>query len=92
MLEYAREEAARVAASTTAEAEAAARRRERMALDRITSAEQAALREVRLAAVEIATIAAERVIRESLGPDADGALVDHAISGLPFALGAARAA
>jgi F-type H+-transporting ATPase subunit b len=92
LLDYAREEAVRVAASATAEAEAAAKRRERMALERIFAAEQTALREVRLAAVDVATQAAERVIRQSLGQDGDAALVDHAIAVLPSALGGQRAA
>jgi F-type H+-transporting ATPase subunit b len=92
LLDYARDEAARVAAATTAEAEAAAKRRERMALDRIFAAEQTALREVRLAAVEMATQAAERVIRQSLGQDGDAALIDHAIAVLPAALATQKAA
>jgi len=91
MLEYAREEAARVAAATSAEAEASALRRERMALDRISAAEIAALRDVRVAAVEIATLAAEQVIRQTLGQDSDAFLVDRAIAGLPYALGARAA-
>jgi F-type H+-transporting ATPase subunit b len=92
MLDYAREEAARVSASTYAEAEAAAMRRERMALDRISAAEIAALREVRVAAVDIATIAAEQVIRQILGDTADAVLVDRAISEIPYALGSGRMA
>jgi F-type H+-transporting ATPase subunit b len=91
LLDYAREEAARVSAAASAEAEASALRRERMALDRISAAEIAALRDVRVAAVEVATIAAEQVIRQSLGQDADAVLIDRAIAGLPYAL-AARAA
>jgi F-type H+-transporting ATPase subunit b len=92
MLDYAREEAARVAASTSAEAEASALRRERMALDRISAAEIAALRDVRIAAVEVATIAAEQVLRQGFGASEDAELVDRAIAGLPYALSSARVA
>jgi F-type H+-transporting ATPase subunit b len=90
MLDYARDEATRVAARANSEAEASASRRERMALDRISAAEIAALRDVRLAAVEVASLAAEQVMRQSFGQEADAVLVDHAIAGLPSALSGAR--
>jgi F-type H+-transporting ATPase subunit b len=89
LLESAHREAARLAAAATAEAEAAATRRERMALDRIAAAEKAAIDEVRLTATDIATAAAERVIRTDLSHDAATALVDKAITELPAALRAA---
>jgi F-type H+-transporting ATPase subunit b len=92
LLEGAKAEASRLSAAAAADAEAAAARRERMALDRIAAAEKAAVDEVRLAAAEIAATAAERVIREGLTPDANAALVDHAISALPAALAPKRAA
>ena len=56
----------RVAREAAAEAEAATQRRERMAMDRIAAAEKAAVDEVRSLAAEIATAAAEQVIREGL--------------------------
>ena len=87
LLSGAKAEAARLAAAAEAEAKAAAERRERMAMDRIAAAEKAAVDEVRLAAAEIAGMAAERVIRQELTPEADGSLIDHAIGGLPNALG-----
>jgi F-type H+-transporting ATPase subunit b len=87
LLSGARDEAARLAAAAEADARTAAERRERMAMDRIAAAEKAAVDEVRLAAAEIAGAAAERVIREELTPEADAALIDHAIGGLPNALG-----
>ena len=87
LLEGARAEAIRLAAAAEAEAKAAAARRERMALDRIAAAEKAAVDEVRIAAAEIAAAAAERVIREDFTAAADAALIDHAIGGLPSALG-----
>jgi F-type H+-transporting ATPase subunit b len=92
MIEGARTEAARVAAAAKEEAEASAKRREQMALDRISAAEKAAVDEVRLAAADVATMAARQVIAEGLTADADAALVDHAIGQLPSALAARRAA
>jgi F-type H+-transporting ATPase subunit b len=92
LIDGAHSEASRVAAAAAAEAEAAAKRREQMALDRIAAAEKAAVDEVRLAAVDIATTASRQVMAESLSPDADANLIDHAISRLPAALGSRRAA
>lgn len=92
LIEGAHAEAARAAAAAAAEAEAAARRREQMALDRIASAEKAAVDEVRLTAVDIASAAARQVIAEGLSPDTESALVDHAIAQLPTALAQRRAA
>jgi F-type H+-transporting ATPase subunit b len=92
LLDGAKTEARRLSEAAAAEAEASAARRERMALDRIAAAEKAAVDEVRLAAADIAAKAAERVIREGLTPDANAALVDRAISGLPAALAPKRAA
>jgi F-type H+-transporting ATPase subunit b len=84
-----RAEAARIAEAAHAEAEAAATRRERMALDRISAAEKAAITEVRQTAAEIAAVAARAVITSTLTEQDDAALVDHAIAGLPKALRAA---
>ena len=89
MLERARAEAQRVAEAARAEAAASAARREKLAMDRISSAEKAAVSEVRLAAADLAARAAEQVIRTSLSPEADGHLIDNAIQGLPTALRAA---
>ena len=92
MIEGAQAEAGRVAAATAAEAEASARRREQMAMDRIAAAEKAAVDEVRLTAVEVATAAARQVIAEGLSAEADARLIDHAITQLPSALSARRVA
>jgi F-type H+-transporting ATPase subunit b len=92
LIDGARTEAGRVAAATAAEAEAAAKRREQMALDRIAAAEKAAVEEVRLAAAEVATAAARQVISEGLTAEADARLVDQAITRLPAALAGRRAA
>lgn len=89
LLNAAQAEASRLAAATRAEAEAATQRRERMAIERIAAAEKAAVNEVRLAAIEVAAAAAQQVLAEGMGAQADSALVDHAIAGLPAALRAA---
>ncbi len=92
LIERARTEADRLAAEAAAEAEAAAKRRERMAIDRIGAAEKAAVDDVRLAAADIATTAARQVIAEGLDAAADSRLIDQAITQLPSALAARRAA
>jgi F-type H+-transporting ATPase subunit b len=85
-------EASRVTAAAAAEAEASAKRREQMAIDRIAAAEKAAVDDVRLAAVDVATTAARQVIADGLTADADSRLIDQAIAQLPAALAPRRAA
>jgi F-type H+-transporting ATPase subunit b len=92
LMDGARAQAQQLAVTAAAEAEASAARRERMAVDRIATAEKAAVDEVRSIAAEVAATAAEKVIRESLTPEAGGALVDRAIASLPTALAPKRAA
>jgi F-type H+-transporting ATPase subunit b len=92
LIEGARAEAARVSAAAAHEAEAAAKRREQMAIDRIAAAEKAAVDDVRLAAVDVATTAVRQVLAEGLTADADAKLIDQAIAQLPAALAARRAA
>ena len=89
VLERSRAEAARVTQEAQTEAAAAAKRRERMALDRIAAAEKAVIVEVRQMAADVATQAARDVIAAHLSPDAEAALVNDAIAGLPRALRAA---
>ena len=72
-----------------AEAEASAKRSERMALDRIAAAEASAVAEVRRTAAEVATQAARDVIAEKFDARADAALVDRSVAELPKALRAA---
>lgn len=91
LIEHAQQEAARVGVATAREAEHAAARREKMAMDRIAAAEKAAVDSVRFMAAEIATEAARQVIAEGLAPATGAALVDQAIAQLPAAL-ARRAA
>ncbi len=81
-------EAARLQEAAIAEAEAAGKRREKLALERIAAAEKAALTEVRQTAADLATRAAEQVLSEGLGDD-EQRLVDYAIADLPRALRAA---
>ncbi len=92
MLEQAHTEAQRVGEAARTDAAASATRREQMAMDRIAAAEKAAVTEVRLAAAELAGRAAERVLSENFSADADAALIDRAIQGLPAALASRRAA
>ncbi len=92
LIEGAKAEAARVQETAAADAEASAKRREQMAIDRIAAAEKAAVDEVRVTAAEIATTAARGVIASTLTPDADAGLIDQAIAQMPSALAAKRAA
>jgi F-type H+-transporting ATPase subunit b len=92
LLEGASREATRLAALAAAEAEQSASRREKMAMDRITAAERAAVDEVRLAAADVAGEATRMIISESMSPEASAAIIDRAISGLPAALSLRRAA
>lgn len=92
LIESAHAEARRVAEQAGIDAEAAGKRREKMAMERIAAAEKAAVTEVRLAAADIAARAAEQVIAATLSAEADSPLIDHGIAGLPAALGRARAA
>lgn len=89
LLEGAQAEAVRLTEAAAAEAEVSARRRERMAMDRIAAAEKAAVDEVRIAAAEVATVATRDVIGKTLGATDDARLVDQAITQLPSALRAA---
>lgn len=92
LIDGAQAEAGRVAAAAASEAEAAAKRREQMAVDRISAAEKAAVDEVRLAAADIAASASREVIAEGLTPAADADLINQAITQLPTALAQRRAA
>jgi len=88
LLASARAEAAHMAEEARAEAAASAKRREKMATDRIGAAERAALLEVRNLAATIAGNAAEAIIREGLPQPVAAGLVKNAIDALPAALAA----
>ena len=92
LIDGAQAEASRLAAATAAEAEASAKRREQMAIDRISAAEKAAVDDVRRIAVDVATAAAGQVIAQGLNPQDGAVLIDQAIAGLPTALAQRRAA
>jgi F-type H+-transporting ATPase subunit b len=79
-------EATRMAAALAAEAEATAKRRERMAMERIAAAEAAAVKDVRAAAIDIATSASARLLHDTFGASADAAIIDQSIAGVPAAL------
>jgi len=60
-----------------------------MAMDRIAAAEKAAITDVQNAAAEVAIKAAERVMAQGLGDQAEADILDRAIASLPKALRAA---
>jgi F-type H+-transporting ATPase subunit b len=86
ILASAQREAARLSESLLAEAQATAKRRERLALDRIAAAEKAAIAEVRSVAIDVATAASESLLRAGFAADADPAMIDKSITALPAAL------
>jgi F-type H+-transporting ATPase subunit b len=86
ILNSAAQEAAYMAAGLAAEAEATAKRREQMAMERIAAAEKSAVQEVRAVAIDIATAAAAKLLQDGMAPGADAAMIDVAIAGVPKAL------
>ncbi|MCF3945862.1 F0F1 ATP synthase subunit B [Acidiphilium sp. AL] len=86
MLALAGREAERLAEELLADAAAAAKRREQMALERIAAAENAAVAEVREAAASLASRAAEKLLGETIDESRDAPLIDQAIAQLPAAL------
>ena len=89
VLAHSHAEAARLSEAAHAEAEASAQRRERMALERISAAEKAAVNDVRRTAADVAAEATRAVIARTLSAEDDAALVDGAIQALPQAMRAA---
>ena len=79
LLERARHEAVDIIAKAKADAEALIERRMRMAEDKITAEERAAVEQLRTAAAEAATKAAARIIAERHDAATDAKLVDEAI-------------
>jgi F-type H+-transporting ATPase subunit b len=86
ILAQAEAEAARTRDQLAKEARTLAKRRERLALDRIAAAEKAALEEVRSVAIDVATATAATVLRSGFAADRDAPMIDHAIAGIPTAL------
>jgi len=83
MVKQAEEEAKRLKVKAAAELEAALKRREQQALDRIAQAEAQALAEVRNLAVDLAIAATQKILMEKLDPAKAQALVSEAIAELP---------
>lgn len=86
IIAHAEAEAARTREEFASEARALAKRRERLALDRIAAAEKAALEEVRSVAIDVATSTAAHLLRGGFAAEGDSAMLDHAIAGVPAAL------
>ncbi len=86
ILASAHAEAERMSEELTKEAEATAKRRKQMAMDRIAAAEKAALHEVSNVAVDVAGAAVAQLLRKGFAVDKNEAMIDHAIAGIPAAL------
>lgn len=80
ILDHAKAEALRTAADAEAALEATITRREAQAQDKIAQAEAAAVKQVRNAAVVVATEAARNLIAESLSSDRADQLTDQSIT------------
>ena len=86
ILAHARDEAQRLSQQAARDLEAALKRREELAMQRIAQAEQQAAADVRGAAVDVAIAATERLLREKLDGAKSDALIDQAIKELPAKL------
>jgi F-type H+-transporting ATPase subunit b len=82
ILARARDEAELFRKEAGANLTAALARRERMALDKVTQAEAQAVTEVRAQAVDLAVIAAQRILQQQMTGPRAGSLIDQAISEL----------
>ena len=79
----AKAEAERAAAQAARDLEAALKRRQALALEKIALAEAQALAEVRNTAVDVAVAAVRRIMAEDLDAARKGKLIDDAIAELP---------
>ena len=82
MIERARHEADGIVQQAERDSAAMVERRARMAEDKIAAAERAAIAEVRAKVADAAAAAAETLIRERHGQEADRGMVDRTIAGL----------
>ncbi|MEI6985678.1 MAG: F0F1 ATP synthase subunit B [Rhodospirillaceae bacterium] len=82
ILVYAREEAARIRQQAEIDVQAAVKRREAQAIERIAQAEAQALAEVRSVAVDLAMAATRRLFEDRVASGAPDPLVDSSIKGL----------
>jgi len=83
IIAHAREEAARIRAQAAADLEAALKRREVQAVDRIAQAEAAAVNEVRHLTVDLAVQAGRKLLTEGITAKQADALIDQSIAELP---------
>lgn len=83
ILEHARVEAERLHEQARKDLEAALKRREQAAMEKIAQAESQALREVRDQAIDLALATTERLIADSLDEKKSQALVERSIRELP---------
>lgn len=79
IVEHAREEADRTAEKMRTDMESSLERRKAHAEAKIAQAEQQAIEEVRNRAVDIATLAAARILQEEMKGDAGSRLIDDSI-------------
>jgi len=83
IIAHAETEAKRFAEDAAAKLEAALKRREQLAIDKIAQTEAEAMQEVRNATVDIAVSATRRLLSERMDAAASGRLIDAAIAELP---------
>lgn len=83
IIAHAKAEAERLSKQAAKDLEEALKRRETQAIERITTAENQALREVQNLAVDVAINAAREVMAQSITEAQKTALVDSAIADLP---------
>ena len=83
ILEHARVESERLREQARKDLEAALKRREQAAMEKIAQAESQALREVRDQAIDLALAATERLIADSLDEKKSQDLVERSIRELP---------
>ncbi|WP_413204746.1 F0F1 ATP synthase subunit B [Rhodospirillum sp. A1_3_36] len=86
IVRHAKEEAARLRAKAEADLEAAIKRREQQALERIAQAELQALAEVRTTAVDVAIQTATKLMKDNMAAAEQNTLIDSAIEELPSKL------
>ena len=82
IIAHAREEAERLRLHSTAELEAAMKRRETQAMDKIAQAEALALQEVKNLTVDIAVAAGGRLLAQNLDAQQSAKLIDASIADL----------
>ncbi|WP_455372438.1 F0F1 ATP synthase subunit B family protein [Limibacillus halophilus] len=82
IVEHAKQEAERHRHKAEEDLEESLKRREKQAMDKIAQAEQAALREVRGQAVDLAIAATAKLVAEKISEDQAAALVEETIEGL----------